>query len=182
MNYRPLVIVAAALALTACGSSNGDGAKADSAPQQAQSPSPTRAALNTGDNALKLGQAREGNAVSNELTKIDRNYRENDTVDPDPGNVWFGMYVKTCVTGDLEGETNTLYWESFIPLTEQGSSYPNDDGAYGGFPDEQYPFGKTLSSGCRQGWILTQVPKDDKIVQVDYAPEGGETLAEWKTP
>lgn len=170
------------IVLAACGGNTDDSTDTDApAEKPAASASPTQAQANTGANALQVGESRKGSAVSTTLVKVDPDYRESDTVENSLGNVWFGMFIRTCITGDMGGDVLNLFWENFVPLTATGSSYPNDDGAYGGFPDRQYPYAKELSSGCREGWIVSEVPKSDKIVQVDYAPDG-RTLAEWKLP
>lgn len=149
---RTIVVVSLLAAVAACGENASDKAdKSTGTEKTTASASPTQAEANTGGNALKVGETRKGNAISTTLVKVDTDYRENDTVENGPGNVWFGMFVRTCITGDMGGEVLNLFWEDFVPLTATGSAYPNDDGAYGGFPDTQYPFGKELTSGCREG-------------------------------
>lgn len=141
---------------------------------------------NVGDQALRLGQTRQGRSFATTLHEIrfpyptDNSYRVENK-----DNVLLGLRLTQCMSQDAEPvdeygqpfySTYTGDWAAVAP---DGNQAAGGGSSWSDWPQPKFPENVTLNPGdCLKGWLVFEVPKSLKIEKVVWRP-GGVTTAEW---
>ena len=191
-----VVVVATAAALTAgCGSDASSGPSATAtqtvtatvtaSPEASDTSSTSASDPNIGNDALTVGDTREGALINTTLLEVRDPYPPGQYREPDAGQRWVGLRLKTCVHDDApkagQGESYTSSTESeFAVLNGNGDSYAASGSSWTDWPQPHYATLQTMQPGeCVQGWMAIGTPTEVHGVALTWSP-GGDHLVDWK--
>lgn len=183
---RQLAALLLTLLLTACGAPNAPKADKPDTPSESPSASPAMAEPNVGDNALKVGEWREGSGVRTQVIEV---VQPSDAKLPDflgskdADAIGPLVKVRACARASV---TKPMYVsaDEWFAYDAEGGEYTVSTSQWDNWPPlPQYPWqGRKLRPGqCVQGWVLLLAPRDTKIEKVSLGA-GNETAAEWLIP
>ena len=197
MTHLTTVVIVIALSGTACsaGDSSDTAAPESTAtvtatatvtvtasPESAASPSPTAAEPNVDENALQIGEWREGVGLRTRVMEVRQaakstrpSYLQDDTTSS--GAV---VLVRSCArdTNTDPAVVSGFNWSG----TSNGALFDTSGSSWDEWPPRpQYPLSDySLRPGkCVEGWILLSVPDGTKVDTVTLGDGSGGAAAEW---
>lgn len=190
MRFSVIVLAALPLLLTGCGSDDSKPTAAPTvtvtaSPTATDSASPSAVAPNTGTNALKVGQWREGRDVR---TRVRSLIQPSDTRPPsylkgESDAEGALADVEMCVRKSTTYVMTGSLYDSFHVYDKDGGQYSQASSSWDEWPPRpQFPSDevKVTPGRCVRGWILFSAPRDVRVRSI--ANDGqADATAEWLT-
>lgn len=171
------------LLVAGCGSDRAATTEDTASPSPSESPSksaetPTN---NVGDNALQVGQWREGSDIRSQVQKVIQPAK---TQPPDflSGADRDGalLQIRMCSRPKTSEPAPIGSYNWYAYDADGGEYTPNSSSWENWPPQPQFPSEVNLGPGrCATGWILLSVPRDTKLALVSLG-QGADAVAEWK--
>lgn len=172
-----VLLLAAALTLAACANRSDKGAQQEAAVPQVTTTASAAPAAKSQVPALGAVQTFDTSAM--DFKAVAYRYRQPlpSAFPPDRrGYTYAGVDARVCITSLKDADVVPLSWMPWsLEFADDTTTEPTSGWSDDWFRVPLYPADEKLvrPGGCVRGWVLFEVPKNQRPVRVVYSPDSG---------